>query len=232
MAWPVAPRDIGDDAGQLQVHLHQRLLLMLHGAGLGAQECMALARKGAQGHHAVARPEGASQEPVAVQLLQPLAIEHIALAAGDVLHVAGIDQEHLEAARAEQLEEGDPVHAGGLHGHGVHAAGPQPVGKQHEIGGEGAELAHRLVVAVGRHGHEVGAAADVDAGGVGVGDAQRRAARRGGCRGGDAGIASGHGSLLECRTGTWHRIGYVVVITLSNGMPQPPAKATRTHHCR
>jgi hypothetical protein len=38
-------------------------LLLLHSMGLAAQQCMALAGKGAQGHRAIAGPEGAAQEP-------------------------------------------------------------------------------------------------------------------------------------------------------------------------
>lgn len=54
-----------------------------------------------------------------------------------------------------------------LLGHGVHVAAAQPVGQRHQVGGEGAELVHGLVVAVGGHGDEVGFGADVDAGDVG-----------------------------------------------------------------
>ena len=86
--------------------------------------------------------------------------------------MSGIDREHREAARFEQLEQGDPVHAGGLHRHGVHGAGLKPIGDGVEVHREAGELAHRLVVALGRHGHEVGRAADVDARGIGVGDRQ------------------------------------------------------------
>jgi hypothetical protein len=86
--------------------------------------------------------------------------------------MARIDQQHREAARLEQLEQRDPVHAGGLHGHRVRATGGQPIGQGVEIEGEAGELAYRLVVAIGRHGHKVGRAADVYTGGVGVGDGE------------------------------------------------------------
>ena len=84
-----------------------------------------------------------------------------------------------EAARVEQLEQRNPVHAGGLHRYGVHAALAEPVGQALEVGGEAGELAHRLVVPVGRHGHEVRGAADVDAGSVGVGRCQGRLSTEG-----------------------------------------------------
>ena len=113
---------VGDDGGQLDVHLHQRFLHVLHAARLGAQDGATLAHQGAQRAHRVARAEGSAQQAVAHQLLQPLAVQDIALAAGHVLDVLRVDQQHREAARVEQLEERDPIDTGGLHGHGVDAA--------------------------------------------------------------------------------------------------------------
>ena len=50
-----------------------------------------------------------------MQLLQPLAVEHIGLAPWDVSDPAGIDQQHFEAPLHQQLVERNPVDAGGLH---------------------------------------------------------------------------------------------------------------------
>jgi len=86
--------------------------------------------------------------------------------------VARIDQQHREAARLQQLEQGDPVHAGGFHGDGVDPAGPEPIGQGVEVYREAGKLAHRFIVSIRRHGHEVGRGSDVDAGRVGVGDRQ------------------------------------------------------------
>ena len=88
--------------------------------------------------------------------------------------MAGVDEKHGEAARFEQFVQRYPVDPGGLHGHGVHAAGVEPVGQAVQIGGEAGELAHGFIVAVWRHGHEVRGAADVDTGGVGVGQGDGR----------------------------------------------------------
>ena len=164
---------VGDDVGQLDVHLRQRLLHVLHMPGLGLEQHLALARQCAQHAHLLGRTEGRAEQAVGHQLLQPLAVQDIGLAARDVLHMPRVDQEHGEAARLQQLEQRDPVHAGGFHRYGIHAAGLQPFGDGVEVDREAGELAHRLVVAVGRHGYEVRCAADVDAGGVGVSDRQR-----------------------------------------------------------
>ena len=56
----------------------------------------------------------------------PLAVQHVGLAPQDVLDVARVDQQHREAAAFEQLEQGDSVDTGGLHGHDIHAAGRRP----------------------------------------------------------------------------------------------------------
>jgi len=76
----------------------------------------------------------------------------------------------------EDLEEGGPVDAGGLHGDGGDAAGGEPVGQGVEVGGEGFELPHALAFGVGPWGNggEVGVGADIDAGGVGVELRERR----------------------------------------------------------
>ena len=50
------------------------------------------------GHFGIGAKRGA-QQAQAVQLLNPLAIQHIALAAGDMLEVPTVDQIHFEAAR-------------------------------------------------------------------------------------------------------------------------------------
>ena len=51
-----------------------------------------------------------------VELLQPLGIVHVGLAARDILDVARVHQQHLEAAGFEDLEDRNPVHARRLHG--------------------------------------------------------------------------------------------------------------------
>jgi hypothetical protein len=121
---------VGDDGGQLDVHLHQRLLHVLHRARLRAQDRRALAHQGAQRAHRVTGAERAAQQAVAHELLQPLAVEHVGLAPRHVLHMPRVDQQHGEAACVEQLERRDPVHAGGLHRHRVDAALDQPVGQR------------------------------------------------------------------------------------------------------
>jgi hypothetical protein len=106
-----------------------------------------------------------------VQALEPLAVEPIGLrSTGDALGLAGIDQEHLHAARFQELKEGNPVDAGRFHRDGGDATVNEPVGQGVEVGGERTETAHGLRVAPRRHGDPVLGFADVDARGVGVAD--------------------------------------------------------------
>jgi hypothetical protein len=63
----------------------------------------------------------------------------------------------------------------------------QPVGQALKIGGEGAELAHRLGVAFDRHRHEVTALATVDAGSIELDALEQRM----------PGSASGRGGLAR-----------------------------------
>jgi hypothetical protein len=84
-------------------------------------EHLALAQVAAQDTNFSGRAKGASQQTVGMQLLDPLAIQHIRLAAGDVLNVARIDQLYFEAPTLEQFEQRDPVNAGRFHRHGSDA---------------------------------------------------------------------------------------------------------------
>lgn len=102
----------------------------------------------------------------------------------------------------------------------------QPVSQPFKLSGETAELTHRLVAPIRRHGHEVAGTADVDARRVGVGQGQWRGP-------GGAAIALRHGMLHHQVVERDAEVGYVVLITLSNGMTarEPDAHA-RTHQCR
>ena len=64
--------------------------------------------------------------------------------------LAGVDQQHLEAARFKHLEQRDPVHARGFQRHGGDSAGPEPVGQRVQVGGVGTEAADRLGGITGR----------------------------------------------------------------------------------
>jgi hypothetical protein len=103
-----------------------------------------------------------------MELLDPLAVDDVGLAAGDILDVTRVDEHDVDAARLEDLVEGDPVDAGGFHGDGGHAARGEPVGQTMEIGRERLERAHRGRVPVGGDGDIVRVGTAIDACGIRV----------------------------------------------------------------
>ena len=118
----------------------------------------------AQAADLILRPEGARQQAVSVQLLQPLAVQHVALATRHVLDAPGINQHHFKPTLFQHPERWYPVNAGGLHGHGHHAALPQPVRQTVQVRRESLKLLYRLLRPVGGYRHEVAGGPHVDAG--------------------------------------------------------------------
>ena len=205
--------DVADDAREQEVHLGERLLHPLDiGAG-GLDEDVTVAHEGAEGQDRPGGAEAAAQEPDTVEFAQPLTVLDIALAAGDVLDVAGVDEQDLEAARFEDVEDRDPVDAGRFHGDARHATGDEPVGEAVEVGGEGPERLDRGRISIGGNGHIVLGGAAVDAGDIDLdavehgGGATRRVGR-------PAAIVL-HGMLLHTARGIRDQGGGVESILLN-----------------
>src|SRR5215472_5033888 len=106
--------------------------------------------------------EAGPQQSYAVKLPQPLAVQNVALAPAHVVDVAGVDQHYFETALLEDFVERDPVHPGRFHRHGLDSTVGEPIGQPLKVGREGAELAHRFSVAVGRDRHEVAILSAID----------------------------------------------------------------------
>ena len=160
--------DVGDDVGQFEIHHLEGFLHMLDGAAGASDEVVAVAGEVAEGADFLGRAEGGLEEAVGVELLDPLAVEDISFAAGDVFDMASVDEEELEASGFEDFVDGDPIDAGGFHGDGVDAAVLEPVGEGVEVAGEGLEDADGGVVAVLGDGGIDFVVTDVEAGGVEV----------------------------------------------------------------
>ena len=156
--------NVSDDVMKLDVHLHQRLLHMLNVGRRVFDQPLAMAQVRAQSHDTVARPKAPAHQPILVELLQPLGVVDVGLAAGHVLDVARVHQQHVKPACLENLEYWNPVHAGGFHGDGGDADLFEPMRQAVEIAAEGAEGPNRPCVAIARHRDDVKCRADVDAG--------------------------------------------------------------------
>ena len=98
-----------------------------------------------------------------MQLLQPLAVQHVGLATRHVLDASGVHQHYLEVSLFQHPKQRYPVHAGGLHHYGFHAAFGKPVSQTVQVRREGLELLNRRFRPVGGHRHEMAGSAHVDA---------------------------------------------------------------------
>jgi hypothetical protein len=152
-----------------------------------------------------------------VELLDPLAIGHIALASGDSLDVSCVDEEDLDSALFEDLVEGDPIDPRGLHGDGVDAAGLEPVGQCDEFVCEALELTHGLLVPIFGNRDPVAFAPDVDSSGVEV-DLLEDLLFASGPLGGSSSTLAFHGGLLHGRGEEHPRAGMCRGSILLNGI--------------
>ncbi len=79
-----------------------------------------------------------------MQTLNPLAIQDIAFAPADILHLPGIDQQHLETHPLQDLENGNPIHPGGFHSHAAHFGFLEPIPQCFQFGSGGPKTPDRL----------------------------------------------------------------------------------------
>jgi len=160
--------EIADDMVELNIHLGERLVEKADLIGGTTKEAVAMAQDGADGTNGFGRAKAAAQEADGMEILEPLAILDVGFAAGQIFAVPGVDQKDFQTGSLEDLEEGDPVNAGGFHGDGGDAGGFEPVAELEQGIGEGLELAHRVGIGIGGNGDPDFAGTDINAGGVGV----------------------------------------------------------------
>src|SRR6266852_2211255 len=158
--------DVRNDVVELHVHLHERLLHVLHVRGRVLDDPLAVTQVCAESHHLVARAETSAQQAVLMELLQPLRIVHVGLSSGHVLHVARVHEKHLKPARRQDLKDRDPVHAGRLHRDRLDAHAAEPVRHPVEIAAEAPKRANGLLILIAAHRDDVKRRSDVQPGRV------------------------------------------------------------------
>ena len=169
------PRDVADDLRQFDVHLLHGFLHVLDMIGGVADLHLPQPPVGTQRQHGIGRPKRRTQETVGMQALDPLGVEHVRLRARAATRkLPWFHQIDLEALRFEELEQRNPVDAGGFQSDRLDAALLQPCDDLVKIGGVGAELADWVGVAVRRDADHMHVGMNVDSGRVRVDDIERR----------------------------------------------------------
>ncbi len=129
-------------ARHLPVPLRQRLLAPLQMPPGVLAQAGTMPRRRTPHADRLLGPEGRRQQSKTVEPLAPLPVMPIGFGVvGSTLHLAGIDQQHLEADALQQVVAREPVHARRCHGHRRHLALPQSGRNGVPVGGEGAEAA-------------------------------------------------------------------------------------------
>jgi len=99
-----------------------------------------------------------------MEVLDPLAIRHIALPSGNALEVVGVHQVDFEPTIFERLEQGNPIYPCRFHGNRSDTAGFQPIGQRLEITSKRAEFPYRFCISLRRDSYEDLFCPDIDAG--------------------------------------------------------------------
>jgi hypothetical protein len=160
--------EIADDVVELNIHLGERLVEEADLIGGTTEEPIAMAEDGADGTNDFGRAKAGAEKTDGMEILEPLAILDVRFTAGQIFAMAGVDQTDLDPGGFEDLEEGDPVNAGGFHGDGGDATGFEPVAELEQGIGEGLEGTNGVGIGTGGNGDPDFASPDINAGGVGV----------------------------------------------------------------
>ena len=159
---------IADDVLELNVHLGQGLVHEADLIGGTTDEAVAVTEERADDANNLRGAKAGVEQTHRVKILEPLTILDVGLATGEIFAMTGIDQADLKAGGVEDLEERNPIDAGGFHGDGSDATGFEPVTQLEQRIGEGLKGTDGLGIGVWRDGDPDFAGADVNAGGVRV----------------------------------------------------------------
>jgi hypothetical protein len=115
------PAQITNDVCQLQVHLRECFLHSLDAGRCSRHVFGPLPPVGAKNPNLRGWLERVIQQPVGVQLQQPLTLLHVALAPWKILGVPCIDEVDLKAMFFQNFVERNPIDSGRPHGHRLYS---------------------------------------------------------------------------------------------------------------
>ena len=92
IASPVTPGEVADHMVNLQIHLGQRLVHVLHVLPGHADQLAPMAQQRAHLTEVGLGPKGGAEEPHGMEILEPLAFVPVGSSTRHVLHVPGIHQ--------------------------------------------------------------------------------------------------------------------------------------------
>ena len=140
--------NVADNVVQLQVHLHQGLLHVLDVRCRIIAQTLLVPQVGPDPDDRIPGPKACPEQPMFVQLLEPLSIVDVGLPSGHVLGMTGVHQQHLQPGLFENLEHRNPVHARRLHRDRPNSNLVEPIGQSVQIRREALKRAYRFIVPV------------------------------------------------------------------------------------
>jgi hypothetical protein len=131
--------ELGENVVQAHIHQVERPLPLANVRGGHLEVILAQAVEAAPLADGLGWDEAGTQQAVAVEHGVPLAVAHVALAPREVARVRAMEEGDLEARALEQVVDGNPVHAGGFHGHGLDVLLFEPLAERAQLAAEGAK---------------------------------------------------------------------------------------------
>lgn len=113
---PGPSAQVADHIRQLHIHLGQDLLHPLDAGADGLDVVAVLTPINSRGPNLGSGVERVAQEPVGVQLQQPLTFLHVSLPPWEIARISRVHQIDLEAFGIQYLVQRNPVDPRGFHG--------------------------------------------------------------------------------------------------------------------
>ena len=98
---------VADDVMDLEVHLGEGFLQVLHVAGTITDEVGPMAQERTNGADLFGWTEAGAQQADRVEVLEPLTVAHVGLAPGEVFTMPGVDQTDFQSRRLRGFETGE-----------------------------------------------------------------------------------------------------------------------------